>query len=451
MNADGTDPINRTENSAYDDFPDWQSLQNQPPVANAGSDQTVNEGDPVILDGSTSFDPDNGPEPLSFTWTQVAGLPFVTLTGGNTATSTFVAPFVPVGGTTLTFELIVDDGRLISYDQVNITIKNVNHPPVADAGADQIVQEGSPVTLDGSASYDPDGAEETATLTYNWIRIAGPPVVLANSNTSQPSFTAPFVGAAGATLTFELTVSDISHAIATDTVDVVVENVNHSPVANAGADQTKDEGNLVMLNGSASNDPDGDTLNFIWTRISGTPVVLSGANTVTPTFLAPQQPSHSQETLIFQLVVDDGLGGTASSQVAITVLDVDAPPVCNLAQASPALLWSPNHTLISVGIVGLADPDNDQVVVTITGVVQDEPVHGLGDGDTSPDAVIQGDKVLLRAERIGYGNGRVYQVTFNADDGFGGNCTGTIAVCVPHDRRAATCVKDGLSYNSTIP
>lgn len=84
-------------------------------------------------------------------------------------------------------------------------------------------------------------------------------------------------------------------------------------------------------------------------------------------------------------------------------------------------------------------------------MTQAEPVNGLGDGHTSPDAVIQGNSVLLRAERAGSGNGRVYQVTFTADDGFGGSCTGAVAVCVPHDRGTAGCVDGGQLYDSTRP
>ena len=87
----------------------------------------------------------------------------------------------------------------------------------------------------------------------------------------------------------------------------------------------------------------------------------------------------------------------------------------------------------------------------VTSVTQDEPVNGLGDGDTSPDAVLQGSAVLLRAERAGGGNGRVYQVMFTADDGgVDGRCTGTVTVCVPHDRQD-TCSDDGLRYNSLQP
>src|SRR5439155_22171971 len=112
------------------------------------------------------------------------------------------------------------------------------------------------------------------------------------------------------------------------------------------------------------------------------------------------------------------------------VLDVDAPPQCNLAQASPASLWPPNHTWVAVNLGGVTDPENDQVTITITDVTQDEPVNGLDDSNTSPDAVLQsGGTVLLRAERAGNGNGRVYRINFTPDDGHGGSCTGAGTGC----------------------
>lgn len=85
------------------------------------------------------------------------------------------------------------------------------------------------------------------------------------------------------------------------------------------------------------------------------------------------------------------------------------------------------------------------------GVMQGEPVNGLEDGDTSPDAVIQGNNVLLQAKRAGNGNGRVYQVSFTANDGFGRSCTGAVTVCVPRDRGGASCVNDGQLYNFLQP
>jgi hypothetical protein len=139
--------------------------------------------------------------------------------------------------------------------------------------------------------------------------------------------------------------------------------------------------------------------------------------------------------------------------VRVTSTVVTMPPVCGPAHASPASLWPPNHALVSVAIVDVTDPDDHQVSRKVKQVTQDEPVNGLGDGDTSPDAVLQaGGKVLLRAERAGTGNGRVYHVTFMADDGSGGQCEGVVKVCVPHDQgKGKTCIDDGPQYNSLQP
>ena len=415
------------------------SASNNAPIAYAGPDQTVNEGTSVMLDGSGSSDPES--DPLTHSWSQVAGSE-VTLDTTDPVHPTF-APWVAAGGETLTFKLIVNDGKLDSDpDYVDITVKNVNNPPVADAGDNQSVQEDSPVTLDGSASYDNDNEP----LTYSWVQTADSSVTLSGHDTASPYFTAPLVGSAGETLTFELTVDD-GIDTATDTVDVLVENVNHPPIADAGDDQTVDEGTSVMLDGSGSSDPDNDPLTYAWTQIGGFQVTLSNSDTASPTFTAPS----GADTLRFQLIVKDGELNSEPDVVIITVLASNDPPACELGQASPDRFWPPNHKMVPVEIVGVTDPDNDQATITVTGVTQDEPVNNTGDGDTGPDAVIQDDTLLLRAERAGDGNGRVYQVTFTADDDAGGTCSGTVTVCVPHDRKDTGCVNDGQYYNSLQP
>jgi hypothetical protein len=126
------------------------------------------------------------------------------------------------------------------------------------------------------------------------------------------------------------------------------------------------------------------------------------------------------------------------------------PPSCEGARPTLASLWPPDHTLVAVGITGVSDPDQNPVTITIEGVRQDEPVKGLGDGDTSPDAVLQGVTVRLRAERAGRGDGRVYHVAFRAEDGHGGQCRGEVTVGVPRDRRGGAAIDGGPLYDSTI-
>jgi cysteine-rich repeat protein len=127
------------------------------------------------------------------------------------------------------------------------------------------------------------------------------------------------------------------------------------------------------------------------------------------------------------------------------------PPDCRDAEPTVASLWPPNHRVVDVGILGVVDPDDDPVAITVLGVAQDEPVDDTGDGHTCPDAVgVGGPSAGVRAERSGRGDGRVYHVAFAADDGRGGTCTGEVDVCVPHDQgRGAACVDQGALYDAT--
>jgi hypothetical protein len=189
-------------------------------------------------------------------------------------------------------------------------------------------------------------------------------------------------------------------------------------------------------------------LTWRWTQAAGPSVTLQAPQSATPTFTAPLvEPGGA--TLVFRLLVSDGSLTSAPATVAITVRNTNDPPLCAQAQASPARLWPPNHQLVPVTLIGIRDPSGRPVTVTVTAVRQDEPLNGLGDGDTTPDAVRQGATALLRAERAGNGNGRVYQVQFTADNGqIDGRCTGTVTVCVPKSVHA-TCVDDGPQYDAT--
>lgn len=127
-------------------------------------------------------------------------------------------------------------------------------------------------------------------------------------------------------------------------------------------------------------------------------------------------------------------------------------PVCTAAQAVPSMLWPANGQFVRVWIIGVGDPDNDPVRVSISGVTQDEPTSGLVTGDTGPDATLFGSSVDLRAQRDPGGNGRVYRVKFDANDGKGGTCAGAVTVQVPNSQKPGqVIIDDGQNFDSTRP
>ena len=259
---------------------------NQAPIANAGPDQTVNEGALVNLNGSGSSDPNL--DPLSFLWTQTAG-PAVTLSNPASTTPTFTAPQVSAN-TVLTFQLVVNDGLLNSSpDTVNITVLNVNvnQPPVANAGPDQTVNEGALVTLNGASSSDPDGNP----LTFAWTQTAGPAVTLSNPASATPSFTAPQVGA-NTVLTFQLVVSDGSLSNS-DTVNVTVLNVA------CGVDLTGTFSKLTRKTYKGK-----DTLSFTLAIFNGGTVQSKGSFKV-KFYVSTDAVLGSGDTLVFTKTLKD--------------------------------------------------------------------------------------------------------------------------------------------------
>jgi len=120
------------------------------------------------------------------------------------------------------------------------------------------------------------------------------------------------------------------------------------------------------------------------------------------------------------------------------------PPDCSDAQPTQDCIWPPSHSFVNVGVIGVTDPDGDTISIHITGVTSDEPTAtmlGAGGAHHAPDAIgVGSDTVDLRAERSGKSDGRVYSISFIADDGKGGSCSGNVQIAVPHDRKGKTCI-----------
>jgi hypothetical protein len=319
-------------------------------LADAGPDQTVREGDTVILDGSNSSFPGFI---IAYFWQQTGGSPSVTLTDANTATANFIAPIVRPEGTSLTFQLTVIYyyyGFIFSdTDTAIVNVVFVNDAPTADAGPDQNVEEETTVTLDGSNSFDPDDGIES----YRWKQVAGPSVTLSNPQAVKPAFLAPNVSEDGTSLTFELTVADVGGLQATDTTTVNVMGENDAPTADAGPDQNVEEETTVTLDGSNSFDPDDGIESYRWKQVAGPSVTLSNPQAVKPAFLAPNV-SEDGTSLTFELTVAD-VGGLRSSDTAIVnVIWLNDPPTAN-AGVDQAVL---EKTTVTLDGSNSFDPDD---------------------------------------------------------------------------------------------
>ena len=138
-----------------------------------------------------------------------------------------------------------------------------------------------------------------------------------------------------------------------------------------------------------------------------------------------------------------------------TDICLNQPPDCSEAAASSDCLWPPNHKFVDINIMGVTDPDGDPITITIMAITSDEPTAtdlGSGGPKHAPDASgIGTDTAMVRAERSGNGDGRVYNIQFIASDGSGGECEGRVIVKVPHDQSPKDCpaVDSGQKYDAT--
>jgi chitinase len=271
------------------------------------------------------------------------------------------------------------------------------------------------------------------------------------------SFTAPSIPGGDPNgfveLGFSLTVMDTCGSSTTTLpITVHVANIPHAPVAVAQANPTSanEGGATVQLDGSTSYDQDvpPDPISYTWEQIDGPHVTLvygpGDTAHVMPMFVTPWVSADT--VLKFKLTVSDWPGSSSSAYVCVTVVNSHTPPDASHARADVSVLWPPDHKMAQVHIIGLDNPNSDPI--TIDSVTQDEPTNGLGDGDTPIDANINGDAVLLRAERSGNGNGRVYKVCFTIHDPEQ-NAQGCVNVMVPKSKKTDIAVDSGQNYNST--
>jgi Bacterial Ig domain len=312
-----------------------QFLVNHPPMPDPKSVKT-NENTPIEIT-LTGTDPDPG-DTITFT---ILDRPLHgTISVGSSPNSIKYTPMTGyVGSDAFTYTATDNHGFARTKALVSITVNGSTTnplPPTANAGQDQIVNESSPITLDGSKSTDPRGG----TLTYLWTQNAGPPVTLSNPTSPIATFTAPPVSTNNVVmLFFTLTVRNAAGLTGSATVKVTVNHVTPTPpppppppvaIVVVSPNQTVNESSIVTLDGHASTDPRGGTLTYLWTQNAGPPVTLSNPTSPIATFTAPPvSANNSNNTVIlfFTLTVRNAAGLTGSATVKVTVNHVTPTPL----------------------------------------------------------------------------------------------------------------------------
>jgi hypothetical protein len=275
--------------------------------------------------------------------------PNVTVAAGST-TANFTVTTVAVASTTSVTITATAGGTTRT---AALSVMAANSPPVANAGPDQTITDANGdgmevVTFNGSASTDPDGT----IVSYNWTK---------NGNPFGNTASFGVVQAVG-THTVTLTVTDNRGATSTDTVVVTINHPppppgNLPPVANAGPDQTVTDTDgdgiaSVILNGTASFDPDGGIAGYDW---------WEGPTLIGAAFVVGVPLSVGVHNI--SLHVWDQFGVTTIDWVVITVNPAGSPPpppptatvtVTATGRSGERVTSSPSGLNVQVGTSGSA-------------------------------------------------------------------------------------------------
>lgn len=187
---------------------------NTPPVANAGSDQTITlPTNSVTLNGSGSTDSDG--TITSYAWSKTAG-GSATITSPSSVSTTVTG--LAAGSYTFRLDVTDNDGGT-GYDYISVTVnaEPVNSPPNANAGADQTIYlPTTTATLNGTASNDPDGS----ITAYAWSKEGGGSATITSASSASTTVTGLSLGS----YVFRLIVTDNEGAKDTAYTNVEVAN-----------------------------------------------------------------------------------------------------------------------------------------------------------------------------------------------------------------------------------
>ncbi len=200
-------------------------VQNQPPRADAGGNQRIDLGSPVLLNGAGSSDPDG--TIVSYEWD---------LGDGNTAAGVAVEHTYQAAGSYLVNLTVTDDNGATDEDFALIEVAEgpANTPPAADAGTDKIAGVGESIMFDGSASADSDGT------IVDWVWDFGDGETASGEQVSHAY-------AAGGNYMVRLTVTDNDGATDEDSVLVTIETPSSGSGCGCASGGDRSPGGILVL------------------------------------------------------------------------------------------------------------------------------------------------------------------------------------------------------------
>ena len=347
---------------------------NSPPTADAGTAQTAQEGATVTLSGTAS-DPDG--DSLTYLWTHNSTALDIIFENATAPITTFTAPQVDFD-TAIAMTLTVDDGNsATATSSVIITITDTPATLTFE------LQPASTVTLDPAGTPGPRDIGRI-TLTSTTPGVIG------------ASWVAPSEAPAGYRISWAkasesyLTWTDLTgNAFPTDTSQTITGleggekykvkvratyagtsgdwsgeititaagSANSPPSVDAGEPVAVSEGAQVTLNATAS-DQDDDSLTYSWGHDSSLEITLTDADSLAPSFTAPQV--HGDATITFTLTAYDGTeNGTDTVQVTVLDEPANSPPSVDAGDDQTV---GEGDTVILSG--SATDPDGDPMTYT---------------------------------------------------------------------------------------
>ena len=256
-----------TEFTVTDDVIIEVHPENQPPIVNAGPDQTVRLPAAATLNGTATDDGWPFGSTLTTTWTRVSGPGTVTF--ANAASPVTTAQFSIEG--TYVLRLTASDSRFTVSDECTVTVLPANTPPIVNAGPDQTLTFLQAATLNGTATDD--GLPVGSVVESIWTQVSGPgTVTFANPTglTSGATFSAP------GTYVLRLAANDTQFT-AQDELTIVVNPVPHASRVYTLSNDFN-QGSLINLTTSTPDQLQLDStirsFKFMWVAVSSKGTVV---------------------------------------------------------------------------------------------------------------------------------------------------------------------------------